>query len=52
MSIRVYQGPHSDGRRLPVSWQWLPWREAADLCFSASNAEACLWLPRFAAQVR
>ena len=25
MSIRVYQGPHSDGRRLPVSWQWLPW---------------------------
>ena len=25
MSIRVYQGPHSEGRRLPVSWQWLPW---------------------------
>jgi uncharacterized membrane protein len=25
MSIRVYQGPHSDGRRLPVTWQWLPW---------------------------
>lgn len=25
MSIRVYQGPHSDGRRMPVSWQWLPW---------------------------
>lgn len=35
-----------------VRWQWLPWLEAADLCFSASNAEACLWLPRFAAQVR
>jgi uncharacterized membrane protein len=25
MSIRVYQGPHSDGRRMPLSWQWLPW---------------------------
>ena len=25
MSIRVYQGPHSEGRRLPVSWQSLPW---------------------------
>ena len=26
---------------------WLPWREAADRCFSASNAEAILLLPRF-----
>jgi len=26
---------------------WLPWREAADRCFSPSNAEAILWLPRF-----
>ena len=25
MSVRVYQGPHSDGRRNPVSWSWLPW---------------------------
>ena len=25
---------------------WLPWREAADKCFSASNAEAILHLPR------
>lgn len=25
MSIRVYQGPHSDGRRAPVSTAWLPW---------------------------
>ena len=24
---------------------WLPWREAADRCFSASNAEAILQLP-------
>ena len=26
---------------------WLPWREAADRCFSPSNAEAILHLPRF-----
>lgn len=25
--------------------RWLPWREAADLCFSPSNAEAILQLP-------
>ena len=30
------------------AWQWLPWQVAADTCFSASNAEACLLLPRFA----
>jgi dihydroneopterin triphosphate diphosphatase len=29
--------------------EWLPWREAAERCFSASNAEAILHLPRFAA---
>ena len=28
---------------------WLPWREAADRCFSPSNAEAVLQLPRFTA---
>jgi dATP pyrophosphohydrolase len=27
--------------------QWLPWTEAADRCFSPSNAEAILQLPRF-----
>lgn len=27
---------------------WLPWHEAADRCFSPSNAEAILWLPRLA----
>ena len=27
--------------------QWLAWREAADRCFSPSNAEAILQLPRF-----
>ncbi len=26
---------------------WLPWRAAADKCFSPSNAEAILQLPRF-----
>ncbi len=29
------------------AWQWLDWREAADACFSPSNAEALLLLPRF-----
>lgn len=29
---------------------WLPWMEAADRCFSASNAEAVLMLPRMTAQ--
>jgi dATP pyrophosphohydrolase len=28
-------------------FQWLPWRAAADACFSPSNAEACLLLPQF-----
>ncbi|MGV3727347.1 dihydroneopterin triphosphate diphosphatase [Hydrogenophaga sp.] len=27
---------------------WLPWREAANRCFSPSNAEAIGWLPKFA----
>ena len=27
--------------------QWLPWRAAADACFSPSNAEAILHLPRW-----
>ncbi len=30
-----------------TAWQWLPWREAADTCFSPSNAEAILMLPEF-----
>ena len=30
-----------------VAHVWLPWREAADKCFSPSNAEAILQLPRF-----
>jgi dihydroneopterin triphosphate diphosphatase len=31
-----------------LNFVWLPWREAADRCFSPSNAEAVLMLPRFA----
>jgi dihydroneopterin triphosphate diphosphatase len=30
-----------------LNHEWLPWRDAADKCFSASNAEAILQLPRF-----
>ncbi|HJV68691.1 dihydroneopterin triphosphate diphosphatase [Ideonella sp.] len=30
-----------------TQFAWLPWREAADRCFSPSNAEAILLLPRF-----
>ncbi len=30
-----------------TAWKWLPHREAADACFSPSNAEAILLLPRF-----
>jgi dATP pyrophosphohydrolase len=31
-----------------TAWRWLPYREAADACFSPSNAEAILLLPKFA----
>ena len=31
-----------------TAWAWWPWREAADRCFSPSNAEAILLLPQFA----
>ena len=34
-----------------LSWVWLPWHEAADRCFSPSNAEAVLQLPRFSAPI-
>jgi dihydroneopterin triphosphate diphosphatase len=30
-----------------LNHRWLAWREAADACFSFSNAEAILQLPRF-----
>ncbi len=30
-----------------TAWQWLPYQAAAQACFSPSNAEAILMLPRF-----
>ena len=30
-----------------TAWKWLPYHEAADACFSPSNAEAILLLPNF-----
>jgi dihydroneopterin triphosphate diphosphatase len=33
-----------------TAWQWLPHREAAERCYSPSNAEAILLLPRFASR--
>ncbi len=32
--------------------RWCSWLEAADICYSASNAEAVLWLPRMRSGVR
>jgi len=32
-----------------TAYRWLPYREAADACFSPSNAEAILMLPEFSA---
>jgi len=30
-----------------TDYHWLPYQQAAEACFSPSNAEACLLLPRF-----
>jgi dATP pyrophosphohydrolase len=30
-----------------TAWQWLDWHAAADRCYSPSNAEAILLLPKF-----
>jgi len=30
-----------------TGYRWLPWQAAADACFSPSNAEAILLLPKF-----
>lgn len=32
-----------------TAYAWWRWQEAAERCFSPSNAEAILWLPRFLA---
>jgi len=41
--IAVRLAPHEH-----VASAWWPWREAADRCYSPSNAEAILQLPRYA----
>ena len=47
--LRVPEGtPVALNPREHTAWKWLPWREAADACFSPSNAEAILLLPEFA----
>jgi dATP pyrophosphohydrolase len=47
--LQVPQGtPVTLNPREHTDWQWLPYRDAAALCFSPSNAEAILMLPRFA----
>jgi dATP pyrophosphohydrolase len=46
--LRVPAGtPVQLAPREHLAYVWLPWREAADRCFSPSNAEAILQLPRF-----
>lgn len=46
--LRVPAGsPVKLAPREHTAYLWLPWREAADRCFSPSNAEAILQLPRF-----
>ena len=48
--LRVPAGtPVTLNPREHTDHRWLSWREAADWCYSPSNAEACLLLPRFAA---
>lgn len=48
--LRVAAGtPVRLSPREHLAHAWLPWRAAADRCFSPSNAEAILQLPRFAA---
>lgn len=42
MTVKLCPREHTD-------CAWLPWQRAADRCFSPSNAEAVLWLPRMLA---
>jgi dihydroneopterin triphosphate diphosphatase len=47
--LRVPAGmPITLNPREHTEYRWLPWRAAADACFSPSNAEAILMLPQFA----
>ena len=48
--LRVPAGtPVALNPREHTAYRWLPWREAADACFSPSNAEAILMLPKLIA---
>lgn len=48
--LRVPAGtPVALNPREHTAYRWLPWRQAADTCFSPSNAEAILMLPEFSA---
>ena len=48
--LQVPQGtPVTLSPREHTAFQWLPYKQAAAQCFSPSNAEAILLLPRFAA---
>lgn len=50
-SLQVPEGtPVVLNPREHTAFAWLPWREAAERCFSPSNAEAILMLPRFVGQ--
>jgi len=42
-AVRLHAREHTAHR-------WMPWRAAAEECFSPSNAEAILMLPRFVAR--
>jgi dATP pyrophosphohydrolase len=44
--LRPRDHPITLAAREHVQYQWLPWQAAAELCFSPSNAEAILQLPR------
>lgn len=47
--LRVPSGtPVTLAPREHTDFLWLPYSEAAQRCYSSSNAEACLLLPRFA----
>jgi len=47
-ALEVPEGtPVALAPREHTACKWLPWREAADACFSPSNAEAILHLPRW-----
>ena len=51
-SLQVPGGlPVSLNPREHTASSWLPWRDAAEACFSPSNAEAILMLPRMLSQV-